>query len=275
MEQTGPGIVIKVGYEFSIEVTQPTTVLLLLSVHPERERSLLKRDAVETFPAAPVEQFLDGYGNRCTRAVVGPGVTTFRSIGLVRDSGVPDPRHAGARQHGVDRLPPEVLPFLFGSRYCETDLLSEAAWDLFGSVPEGRDRVQAVCDWVNGAVEFGYRHARNTRTALETFEERKGVCRDYAHLSIALCRALNIPARFVNGYLGDIGIEALPFPMDFNAWFEVYLDGGWHLFDARHNGPRIGRIPIAKGRDAADVAMITTFGHHTLKSFLVWTEQVA
>jgi len=269
------GIVIKAGFEFSIEVTQPTTVLLLVGIHPSHEHLLLKRDAIETFPPAPGDIFTDSYGNRCARFRIEPGTTVFRSLALVRDSGMPEYRQVGARQHPVHELPPDVLPFLFGSRYCDTDLLSEPAWALFGHTREGWDRVQAICDWINAQVEFGYQHARSTRTAFETFTERRGVCRDFAHLGVAFCRAMNIPARFVNGYLGDIGIEALPFPMDFNAWFEVYLDGGWHLFDARHNEPRIGRIPIAKGRDAADVAMITTFGPHILKSFQVWTEQIS
>jgi transglutaminase-like putative cysteine protease len=275
VENTDPGIVIKAGYELSIDVPQPTTVVLALGIHPSRQHTLLKRDFVESYPPAPFDEFIDGFGNRCTRFVLQPGTTTFRSIGLVRDGGVPNGRPYGARQHEVGELPPEVLPFLYGSRYCETDLLSQAAWDLFGWTHGGFDRVQAICDWVNANVQFGYQHARNTRTAFEAFNERRGVCRDFAHLSVALCRAMNIPARFVNGYLGDIGIAPNPSPMDFNAWFEAYLDGQWHTFDARHNQPRIGRIDIAKGRDAADVAMITTFGPHRLNSFLVWTEQVA
>jgi transglutaminase-like putative cysteine protease len=249
--QTDPGILIKAGYEFSIEVFQPTTVVLLLGIHPSHEHLLMKYDAIETFPEAPGDHFID------------------------TDSGLPDYKQFGARQHGVDELPPDVLPFLYGSRYCDTDLLSNDAWNLFGWTNPGFGRVQTICDWVNANVQFGYQFARNTRTASETFQERRGVCRDFAHLSIALCRAMNIPARYVNGYLGDIAIEPNPSPMDFNAWFEAYLDGSWHLFDARHNQPRVGRIPIAKGRDAADVAMITTFGPHILKSFEVWTEQVA
>jgi transglutaminase-like putative cysteine protease len=273
--QTDPGIVIKAGYEFSIEVPQPTTVVVLLGIHPSREHTLLKYDAIETFPEAPGDHFLDANGNRCSRFRLQPGTTVFRSIGFVQDSGLPDFKQYGTRQHGIDELPPEVLPFLYGSRYCETDLLSQDAWNLFGWTTPGFSRVQTICDWVNANVEFGYCHARNTRTALETFQERRGVCRDFAHLSITLCRAMNIPARYVNGYLGDIAIEPNPSPMDFNAWFEAYLDGSWHLFDARHNEPRVGRIPIAKGKDAADVAMITTFGPHILKSFQVWTEQVA
>jgi len=270
-----PGILIKAGFEFTIDVAQSTTVLLLVGMAPGPEQAMLEQDAIETIPPAPGDFFIDAFGNRCARFRIEPGTTIFRAMGIVRDSGLPDSVQVDARQHPVHELPPDVLPFLFGSRYCDTDLLSEPAWALFGHTPEGWGRVQAICDWVHANVEFGYGHARNTRTAFETFNERRGVCRDFAHLSVALCRAMNIPARFVNGYLGDIGIEALPFPMDFNAWMEVYLDGGWHMFDARHNVPRIGRIPIARGRDAADVAMITTFGPHVLKSFQVWTEQIA
>ena len=249
--------------------------MLLLGIHPSREHLLMKYDAIETYPEAPGDHFIDTYGNRCSRFRLEPGTTVFRSVGLVRDSGLPDFKQFGARQHPVAELPPDVLPFLYGSRYCDTDLLANDAWNLFGWTTPGFSRVQTICDWVNANVQFGYQFARNTRTASETFQERRGVCRDFAHLSIALCRAMNIPARYVNGYLGDIAIEPNPSPMDFNAWFEAYLDGRWHLFDARHNQPRVGRIPIAKGRDAADVAMITTFGPHILKSFEVWTEQVA
>ena len=179
--QTDPGIVIKAGYEFSIEVPQPTTVVLLLGIHPSREHTLSKYDAIETFPEAPGDHFLDANGNRCSRFRLQPGTTVFRSIGFVQDSGLPDFKQYGTRQHGIDELPPEVLPFLYGSRYCETDLLSQDAWNLFGWTTPGFSRVQTICDWVNANVEFGYRHARNTRTAFETFRERRGVCRDFAH----------------------------------------------------------------------------------------------
>jgi transglutaminase-like putative cysteine protease len=267
-------MLIKIGYELSFQFPQSTPVMLLMSVHPSRRGDLLEPDFIETDPIVPLYEFIDGFGNRCVRGMAPAGHWTVRSVGLIRDSGLPDPQSTGAPQQPVEQMPPEVLQFLLGSRYCETDLLGNAAWSLFGAVPPGWSRVQAICDWVHDNVRFGYPHARPTRTAFETFNERIGVCRDFTHLAVALCRAMNIPARYCNGYLGDIGIAPLPDPMDFNAWFEAWIDGRWHLFDARHNVPRIGRVPVAKGRDAADTAMVTSFGPHMLTGFQVWTEEV-
>jgi transglutaminase-like putative cysteine protease len=269
-----PQMLIKLGYELSFEFPQPTPVMLLMSVHPSRQADLLEPDFVESDPVVPLYEFIDNFGNRCVRGTAPAGRWTIRSMGLIRDSGLPDPQAFGAPQQPIADMPPDVLQFLLGSRYCETDLLGTAAWNLFGGIQPGWSRVQAICDWVHGNVQFGYPHARPTRTAFETFNERLGVCRDFTHLAVALCRAMNIPARYCNGYLGDIGIAPLPDPMDFNAWFEAWIDGRWHLFDARHNVPRIGRVPVAKGRDAADTAMITSFGPHVLTGFQVWTDEV-
>jgi transglutaminase-like putative cysteine protease len=192
----------------------------------------------------------------------------------VNDRGEPDPGDVSAVQHAVQDLPEDCLVFLLGSRYCETDKLSETAWSLFSQGPTGWGRVQAICDFVHRHITFGYEHARSTKTAWEAFVERKGVCRDYAHLAISFCRCMNIPARYCTGYLGDIGVPASDTPMDFAGWFEAYLGGRWYTFDARNNTPRIGRLLIARGRDAADVAISTTFGPNTLKSFKVWTDEV-
>jgi transglutaminase-like putative cysteine protease len=179
-----------------------------------------------------------------------------------------------AREISVEDLPDQTLLYLLSSRYCEVDLLSNTAAELFGGLPRGWRRVQAVCDWVHDHLTFGYQHARSTRTALEAYHERTGVCRDFQHLAITLCRCLNIPARYATGYLGDIGVPVMPLPMDFSAWFEVYLENRWWTFDARHNTPRIGRILIATGRDAADVAITTSFGTACLRKFEVFTDEV-
>jgi transglutaminase-like putative cysteine protease len=219
-------------------------------------------------------QHLDEFGNLFTRVRAPAGPIVFSSSFVIEDSGAPDPQNWDARHIPVEDLPDETLPFLLGSRYCETDRMSALAWSLFGHTPPGWARVQAIVDYAHGRIEFGYRHACATRTAEQGHAEGVGVCRDYAHLAVTLCRAMNIPARYCNGYLGDIGVPYSPAPMDFSAWFEVYLEGGWHTFDARHNTPRIGRIVIARGRDAADVAMTHTFGTAWLTQFEVITDEI-
>jgi transglutaminase-like putative cysteine protease len=266
---------IRVGYDLVFHFPAPTPLLMLLFVHPSRTGDLLRPDRVRVEPDVPVEEFLDGFGNRCGRLAAPAGRLCLCNDTLVEDSGRSDPVHPEAAQHAAEELPPETLPFLLPSRYCEVDRLSDTAWQLFGETPPGWARVQAVCDWVHSHVEFGYAHARPTKTAFEVFEERKGVCRDFTHLAVTFCRCLNIPARYATGYLGDIGVPPAPFPMDFSAWFEVYLGGGWHTFDARHNVPRIGRILMARGRDAVDVALTTSFGPSNLEQFLVVSEEVA
>ena len=266
-------MLINYGYEIGISVPKATPLICLLDVHPERRKDISSEAPLHTRPTTPTMMYLDGFGNQCRRLMAPPGETTLRLDGTILDSGKPDEVAPQAREVPVELLPHYLLTFLLGSRYCETDRLGKVAWDLFGGIKPGWTRVQAVCDFVHSHLTFGYPHARSTRTALEAFEEKKGVCRDFAHLMIALCRCLNIPARYVNGYLGDIGVPKDPAPMDFSAWVEVYLENRWYAFDARHNKPRIGRIVVARGRDATDVPLINTFGCHTLTTFKVWTDE--
>jgi transglutaminase-like putative cysteine protease len=225
-------------------------------------------------PIVPVTAYRDGFGNWCMRVVAPAGRVRLASSAIVRDSGEPDIVIASAGEHAVQDLPDDTLVFLLGSRYCETDRLLETAWRLFGHTPPGWTRVQAICDFVHNHITFGYEHARATKTAWEAFNEQRGVCRDYAHLAITFCRCMNIPTRYCTGYLGDMGTEPPYGVMDFAAWFEVYIGGDWFVFDARNNIPRIGRVLIARGRDAADVAIATTFGPNTLESFKVWTDEI-
>ena len=265
---------IRVGYELTYDCPPPTPMVLTLHVHFTRVSDLIVPDHLITRPPVPMTAYRDAFGNWCSRIVAPKGEIRISADAVVNDSGQPDPVVASAQQHLVPELPEETLMFLLGSRYCETDLLSEAAWSLFGNAPTGWARVQAICDFVHQHIVFGYEHARATKTARDAFNERVGVCRDYTHLAIAFCRCLNIPARYCTGYLSDIG-EPPPYaPGDFAAWFEAYLGGQWHTFDPRNNAPRIGRVLIARGRDAADVAISNTFGPNTLKSFKVWTDEV-
>ena len=265
---------IHLGFEMIYDCPQPTPMMFNLNVHFTRVSDLVGRDALVFAPPVPVAAYRDGFGNWCARIVAPKGRTSVSADALVNDTGVPDVIVPQAQQIPVPDLPEETLVFLLGSRYCETDRLSESAWNLFGQTPTGWGRVQAICDYVHRHLTFGYEHARMTRTALEAFDERIGVCRDFTHLAVAFCRCMNIPARYCTGYLGDIGVPPMDEPMDFSAWFEVFLDGQWHTFDARHNTPRIGRVLIARGRDAADVALSNTFGPATLTSFRVWTDEV-
>ena len=265
---------IQVGYELIYQCPQPTPMILTLNIHFTRVSDLIIADHIITNPTIPMTAYRDSFGNWCSRIVAPPGDIRISTNALINDSGLPDAVDPVAQQHAVENLPAETLAFLLGSRYCETDKLSETAWALFGQTPLGWPRVKAICDFVHNHITFGYEHARVTKTAFETFNERKGVCRDYTHLAITLCRCMNIPARYCTGYLGDIGIPATPDPMDFSAWFEAYLGGRWHIFDPRNNIPRIGRVLIAQGRDAADVPISNTFGPNLLKSFKVWTDEV-
>lgn len=265
---------IKVGYELIYTCPQPTPMLLLLNIHYTRASDILIPDHIVTSPAVPITAYRDAFGNWCSRIVAPPGDICISSNALVNDSGLPDPVNLNAYQHAVEELPSETLVYLLGSRYCETDRLSEIAWGLFGNTPMGWQRVQAICDYVHNHISFGYQHARVTKTALEAYNEGAGVCRDYTHLAIAFCRCMNIPARYCTGYLGDIGVPYSPNPMDFSAWFEAYLGGRWYTFDPRNNIPRIGHILIAQGRDATDVPISNVFGPNTLKSFKVWTDEV-
>ncbi len=265
-------MLIRLGYDIRFQVPSDTCIVALLNVHPSRERDLLEPDDVHTTPQIPVSTYIDSFGNRCTRFVAPAGMLQLTSSTVIHDSGQPDPINWNAREHAVGDLPSEVLTYLLNSRYCEVDRFSNIAFELFGEATPGWARVKAICDWVHSKVRFDYSQARPTKTALDVFTERVGVCRDFQHLAITFCRALNIPARYATGYLGDIGFPASG-PMDFSAWFEVYLEDRWWTFDARHNIPRIGRVLMATGRDASDVALTTSFGEATLCHFFVITEE--
>jgi transglutaminase-like putative cysteine protease len=265
---------IRVGYELTYEVPQPTPMLLTVHIHHSRVSDLVVPDHLVTVPSVAVTGYRDSFANWISRIVAPAGQIRLASHAIVNDSGQPDAIWPDAVQHAVPDLPEETLLFLLGSRYCETDRLSEIAWSLFAGSPLGWGRVQAICDFVHSHLRFGYEHARPTKTAWDAFQERSGVCRDFAHLAVTFCRCMNIPARYCTGYLGDIGVPAMDAPMDFSGWFEAYLGGQWHIFDARFNTPRIGRILMARGRDAADVAIATTFGPNTLTSFKVWADEI-
>jgi transglutaminase-like putative cysteine protease len=250
-------------------------MIFTLSIHASRAADIVISDSVCTYPATSITGYRDSFENWCTRLVAPQGELRIFTNALVNDSGLPDVVDPQAFQMPVEALPEEALRFLLASRYCETDLLSPIAWQLFGNSPPGWGRVQAICDFVHHHIQFGYGFARSTKTAWEVYQERAGVCRDFAHLAISLCRCMNIPARYCTGYLGDIGVPASDAPMDFSGWFEAFLAGRWYTFDARHNVPRIGRVLIAHGRDASDVAISTAFGPSLLKTFKVWTDEVA
>lgn len=265
---------IRVGYELRYTFPNPTAMILTLNIHHSRVSDLVHPDHILTSPSVPMRGYRDSFGNWCTRLVAPAGSFRISTDTIANDSGAPDTVAWGAEQHPVEELPEDTLLFLLGSRYCETDRLSETAWKLFGDGPTGWGRVQAVCDFVHSHITFGYEYASPMKSAVGAYEERRGVCRDFAHLGIAFCRALNIPARYCTGYLGDIGVPPVDAPMDFAGWFEAYLGGKWYTFDPRNNVRRIGRVLIARGRDASDVAISTTFGPNTLDSFLVHTDEV-
>jgi transglutaminase-like putative cysteine protease len=252
----------------------PTPMILSLNIHHSHAAQLVQPDILVTQPAVPVTPYRDLFGNWCSRIVAPAGRFVVSTDALVNDAGLPDAYAPWAMQVPVENLPESTLVYLLGSRYCETDQLSDIAWTLFGNGPTGWARVQAICDFVHQHIEFGYHHARRTRTAWEAYNESQGVCRDYAHLAITFCRCMNIPARYCTGYLGDIRIPTIPGPMDFAGWFEAYLGDRWYTFDARNNTPRIGRVLIARGRDACDVALASTFGVNTLTNFKVWADEV-
>lgn len=268
------GVQIRVGYELCYSFPQPTPMILTLNVHYSRASDIVQPDHMITSPAIPIRAYRDGFGNWCNRIVAPAGKVRISADAIVNDSGCPDVTLEHAEQHAVDALPDDVLVFLLGSRYCETDRFSDIAWRLFGKSPEGWRRVQAICDFVHHHIQFGYEFASPTKTAWEVFNDRRGVCRDFAHLAVTLCRCMNIPVRYCTGYLTDIGVPPPYPPMDFAGWIEAYLGGSWHVFDPRNNVPRIGRILIARGRDAADVALNTTFGPNTLENFRVWAHDV-
>ncbi|MET0295300.1 MAG: transglutaminase family protein [Phenylobacterium sp.] len=265
---------IRCGYELGFHFPDPTAFVLSLNLRPEREPDLLTPQVMTSDPPVALRQYRDGFGNVCTRGVAPAGEMLFKADFVVQDSGEPDPDVRDQPQHPVDELPDDVLVYLLASRYCDTEMLANIAWANFGGTPPDGRRVQAIVDYAHQRVSFGYEHASPMRTAYGAHEEQRGVCRDFAHLAVTLCRCMNIPARYVTGYLGDIGVPANRAPMDFSAWFQVFLGGEWRTFDARHNKPRIGRILMGHGRDAADVAISTTFGPATLLGLKVITEEV-
>jgi transglutaminase-like putative cysteine protease len=268
-------ISIKLGYNIALGLSAPTAVIYVLHVHPSRTSDLVIPETFRIEPSLRVEEYFDGYGNRCGRVNAPAGIIRFLNDTVIRDSGEPDPSVPYASQPDVTSLPLDTLSFVLPSRYCEVDSeLLDFAWSTFASTLPGWPRVQAICDFVHQHIRFDYMQARANRTALEAFRERVGVCRDFTHLAITLCRCLNLPARYVTGYLGDIGVPPCPGPMDFSAWFEVFLGQRWYTFDARHNARRIGRVVIGRGRDAGDVPITMAFGKHTLEHFEVTTEQV-
>ena len=265
---------IRLGYELIYQSAQPIPMILNLNVHYSRAADLVRPDQILTDPWVPLSRYRDGFGNWCTRLVAPAGQIRISCDTVINDPGIPDPVVPTAQQLSVENLPEETLVYLLASRYCDTEKLSDIAWSLFGNTPLGWQRVQAVCNFVHAHLTFGYQFARSTKTAFEAYTERQGVCRDFAHLAISFCRCLNIPARYCTGYLGDIGVPPVDAPMDFSGWFEAYVGGAWYTFDARHNFPRIGRVLIARGRDAADVAISMTFGVSSLASFKVWTDEI-
>ena len=267
-------MLIRLGYDMTFENPAQVPIVALLHVHPSRAQDLRMPDRLQTEPNVNIDTYIDSFGNQCSRFVAPAGAIRLMNNTLIEDSGKPDPENTDAREVPVEELPPETLRYLLASRYCEVDLLSNTAVELFGEIAPGWGRVQSVCDWVHGKVTFGYNFARSTKTALDVYTERLGVCRDFQHLAMTFCRCLNIPARYVTGYLGDIGVPPAPFEMDFSAWFEAYLEDRWWTFDARHNEPRIGRVVMAVGRDAADVAITTSFGSSRLTKFKVVTDEV-
>ncbi len=265
---------IRVGFEMAYQCPQETPMLLALNIHYSRASDLVRPDHLVTDPPVPIRQYRDSFGNWCSRIVAPAGRIVLSADAIVNDSGAPDPVPKDAPQTPVDELPESTLVYLLGSRYCETDQLSSIAWERFGHVAPGWARVQAICDFVHRHIQFGYQHARRTRTAFEAFNEGRGVCRDYAHLAVALCRCMNIPARYCTGYITDIGVPLPWTAMDFAGWFEAFLGDRWYTFDPRNNTPRIGRVLMGRGRDACDVALANTFGPNYLESFKVWADEV-
>ena len=265
---------IRFGFELKLLASADTAAVVMLQVHPSRRSRLAVPDRLSVSPDLALRPYSDGFGNLCTRFVLPAGVEiTVTTDGVIEDSGRPDPIFIHANAAEPHALPEEALVFLLPSRYCDSDSLAGMAWATFGRTKPGWERVQAICDFVHARLEFGYRYACGTRTAGEAMNERKGVCRDFAHTAISLCRAMNIPARYCTGYLSDIGTPPPYAVGDFAAWFEAWIGGRWQVFDPRNNVPRMGRILMARGRDASDVAIATTFGPNTLEVFRVWTDE--
>ena len=264
---------IRVGCEFLFDAAVPVPTVVLVRARQDGG-VMVEREMWHVQPNASFSDLVDMYGNHARRVVIGAGKASLRYDAEVTTSAALDEVSPVAVQHRVEDLPGEILIYTLASRYCLSDVLSDAAVNLFGTTPLGWERVQAVCDWVHDNVRFDYAATRPDATSIDVFEARVGVCRDFAHLAISFCRALNIPARYVFGYLPDIGVAPLPEPMDFCAWMEVYLGGRWWTFDPRNNASRIGRVVIARGRDAMDVAMVTSYGKLLLEQMTVWADEI-
>jgi transglutaminase-like putative cysteine protease len=265
---------IRVGFEITYAAAQPTPMVIMLSIHPSRQPDIIGAESITAEPKVSIGFYRDSFGNICGRLVAPAGGVTLRGSALVRDSGLPDAVAPAAQQLPIDQLPDDLLLYLMASRYCETDKLTDIAWPLFGKTKPGWDRVMAICEFVHDHVKFGYQHAHHMKSAHDVYEQGTGVCRDFAHLALTFCRCMGIPARYCTGYMGDIGIPPEPEPMDFSGWFQAWLGGVWYTFDARHVKPRIGRILMATGRDAADVALTTSFGRMDLMKFVVISDEV-
>jgi transglutaminase-like putative cysteine protease len=265
---------LKLGYELVYDCPKPTPMIALLNVHASRVNDLEAPDLIHSNPPVPMSGYHDSFGNWCTRMLAPAGRFVLTANTVIRDSGVMERFDLSSPQHPVENLPAEVLQFLLGSRYCETDHLSNAAWAMFGHLPPDAGRVQAICDFVHNHITFDYQQASPTRTAREAHELRFGVCRDFTHLAITLCRCMNIPTRYCTGYISDVGLPPPYATMDFCAWMEVYLGGRWHTFDPRNNASRAGRVLMATGRDAADVPLTHTFGGTVLSGFKVWIDEI-
>ena len=263
---------IRIGCRFAYDATSSTPAVVLAEPHGELHEDVLEeRWAGE--PELHSSTYVDLYGNRCRRLELPEGVSTVSYDGLVEIDSDPEPMPGpDDPQHRIEDLPDHLLHWLLPSRYAESDLLSETAWELFGETAPGAERALAVTRWIHESVEYGVASLPTTST-LEIFERRGGMCRDMAHLGVTFCRSLGIPARYTCGYMPDIGIPGPYPPMDFHAWFEVWLGERWWTLDGRYNTPRIGRVPIGRGRDAADVAMITTYGDATLTEMTVWADE--
>lgn len=265
-------MLIRAGYDIGFGTDHALPMLASLSVHPSRNKDLRTAQRIMTTPDVPIYDYLDSFGNFCTRLTIPAGGIAISCGFVIEDPFLPDEVAPDACLQPIEEIPDEVILYLLGSRYCETDLLSETAWANFGGL-SGWSLVQAIVTYAHERIRFDYKTARPDKTAWEVHEERVGVCRDYAHLAIALCRCMNVPARYCTGYMGDMDLPELVGDMDFSAWFEAYLDGRWYVFDARHNYPRRGRILMARGRDATDVALTNTFGRATLTRFQVYTDE--
>jgi transglutaminase-like putative cysteine protease len=275
-------MLLRLGYDLEYQLPAAVPMVALLNLHPSRAADARQPDQLRIealrgvqMEPVPFSTYLDTFGNVCTRFVAPAGRLRLWNDFTLEDPGEPDSQPAAdAPQVPVEELPPETLRFLLASRYCEVDQLQPFAEELFGRITGGTARVHAICNWINWKMVFAYGSSRPTKTAKDALVERIGVCRDFQHLAVTFCRCMNIPARYVTGYLGDIRVPPSPTEMDFSAWFEVWIGDRWWAMDARHNVPRIGRTLMAVGRDAADVAITTAFGNAPLTRFVVTTEEI-